>query len=105
MTPLLSVRGLTKRYGTTTALAGIDLDCHRGDCIAIVGESGSGKTTLGRILIGAETADAGEITFDGQPVPRHRGLALGPWPVVGWPLATPKSRWSSKTPSVRRSFA
>ena len=76
MTPLLSVRGLTKRYGTTTALAGIDLDCHRGDCIAIVGESGSGKTTLGRILIGAETADAGEITFDGQPVPRHRGLAL-----------------------------
>ncbi|MCX7381697.1 MAG: ATP-binding cassette domain-containing protein [Alphaproteobacteria bacterium] len=76
MSSLLAVRGLVKRYGATTALGGIDLDCARGDCIAVVGESGSGKTTLGRILIGAETADAGSIAFDGAALLHRRPLAL-----------------------------
>ncbi len=76
MSALLSIRGLGKRYGATVALGGVDLECARGACIAVVGESGSGKTTLGRILIGAETADVGTMVFDGQPVPRHRPLAL-----------------------------
>jgi len=76
MSALLSIRGLVKRYGATTALAGIDLDCARGDCIAVVGESGSGKTTLGRIVIGAEAADAGTIIFDDAPLLRKRPLAV-----------------------------
>jgi peptide/nickel transport system ATP-binding protein/oligopeptide transport system ATP-binding protein len=76
MSALLSITGLRKRYSATVALDGIDLDCERGACIAVVGESGSGKTTLGRILIGAETADAGTITFDGHSLSARRPLAL-----------------------------
>jgi len=76
MTALLSITGLRKRYGATVALDGIDLDCERGACIAVVGESGSGKTTLGRILIGAETADAGTMIFDGHNLTARRPLAL-----------------------------
>ncbi len=55
--PLLTVRGLTKRYGSTLALDGVDLDIGRGEVLGLVGESGSGKTTLGRVVAGLARAD------------------------------------------------
>ena len=79
-TPVLSVRGLSKRYrvkGTRIdALDGVDLDVRRGETMAIVGESGSGKTTLGNLILGLERASAGQILFEGEPLQMRRSSAL-----------------------------
>ncbi len=63
----LSVRGLKKRYGSTIALAGLDLDLNAGEIIGIAGPNGAGKSTFVRIIAGEEPADEGTITFGGTP--------------------------------------
>jgi len=63
--PLLHAVGLTKSFGETTALAGVDLTVHRGESVAIMGASGSGKTTLLHILAGITTPDTGVVTYTG----------------------------------------
>src|SRR5215210_682657 len=71
-TPLLTMRGVQKRFGATYALKGVELTVHRGGVHALIGENGAGKSTLMKTLSGAYTADAGEMSFDGQPyVPGH----------------------------------
>ncbi len=72
--PYLRIRGLTRRFGEITAVAGIDLDIYRGELFALLGGSGSGKSTLLRMLAGFEMPDAGSIVLDGQdlvPVPPY----------------------------------
>jgi ABC-type polar amino acid transport system ATPase subunit len=64
--PLISVRGLTKCFGTYTALTGIDLDVRRGEVLVIIGPSGSGKSTLIRCLNGLEEMSEGSIAIDGR---------------------------------------
>jgi putrescine transport system ATP-binding protein len=64
--PYLRLRGLTRRFGEVTAVAGIDLDIYRGELFALLGGSGSGKSTLLRMLAGFERPDAGTITLDGE---------------------------------------
>jgi ABC-type sugar transport system ATPase subunit len=66
--PLLSIRGVSKRFGGTQALADVSLDVTRGEVRAIVGENGAGKSTLMKILTGVEQADDGQISWDGRPV-------------------------------------
>src|ERR1700719_2550690 len=56
-----------KRYGSTVALDGVGLEVERGEVHALVGENGAGKSTLMKILSGAERADAGSMTLEGQP--------------------------------------
>ena len=63
-TSILSARGLTKQYGPTVALAGVDLDILPGESVAIMGASGSGKTTLMHALAGIVTPDTGSIAFN-----------------------------------------
>ncbi|MCI1721898.1 MAG: amino acid ABC transporter ATP-binding protein [Lachnospiraceae bacterium] len=63
---MLEVHNLTKSFGTTPVLRGIDLQVSRGDMVAILGPSGAGKTTLLRCLNFLEQADAGTMTFDGE---------------------------------------
>ncbi|HEX7994810.1 MAG TPA: ATP-binding cassette domain-containing protein [Streptosporangiaceae bacterium] len=70
---ILSVRELAKSFGSNVALAGIDLDVAAGQSVAVVGESGSGKTTLARIIVGLETADAGNITVASPPGSQDSG--------------------------------
>ncbi|WP_394939030.1 ABC transporter ATP-binding protein [Psychromicrobium sp. YIM B11713] len=65
MTNILSIRNLHKSYGSTVALAGIDLDLRTGESVAIMGASGSGKTTLLHCLAGIITPDAGMVGFAG----------------------------------------
>src|ERR1700722_1673148 len=72
---LLRVRGLTVRFGTTTALDELDLDVRAGEMFVLLGGSGSGKTTLLRTIAGFVRPDAGGIALDGidlAPLPPHK---------------------------------
>ena len=69
--PILSARGLAKRFGANPVLGGIDLDVGQGERIAILGASGSGKSTLLRCLNFLELPDAGTMTLDGRTVGRR----------------------------------
>ena len=64
MTPLLSVRGLTKRYGARIGCAEVSFDLFPGEVMGIVGESGSGKSTLLSCLAGKLPPDEGVVIFD-----------------------------------------
>ena len=63
---LLEVNNITKSFGQTEVLKGIDFTLERGDALAIIGSSGSGKTTLLRCLNFLETPDTGSIAVNGQ---------------------------------------
>jgi fructose transport system ATP-binding protein len=66
--PVLSARGLVKRYGRVTALDHADFDLQAGEILAVIGDNGAGKSSLIRALTGAMTPDAGEIRLDGKLV-------------------------------------
>ncbi|MDP2412157.1 MAG: ABC transporter ATP-binding protein [Pseudolabrys sp.] len=64
--PIIRIRGVTRRFGGTTALDSVDLDIGRGEFFCLLGASGSGKTTLLRAIAGLETLDSGHILVDGE---------------------------------------
>jgi fructose transport system ATP-binding protein len=66
--PILSARGLVKRYGRVTALDRADFDLDAGEILAIVGDNGAGKSSLVKALSGAAPPDEGEIRLDGRAV-------------------------------------
>ena len=66
--PILSARGLMKRYGTVVAMNGADFDLMPGDICAVIGDNGAGKSTLIKALSGAVTPDHGTIELDGRVV-------------------------------------
>jgi len=71
MSPLLSITGLTHRFGDLTALAGINLELAEGDRHAIVGANGAGKTTLLGLVAGTiRPPTAGRLHFDGRDITR-----------------------------------
>ncbi|WP_446685252.1 ribosomal protection-like ABC-F family protein [Kitasatospora albolonga] len=76
----LSVRDLTKSYGTRTVLDQVSFTVRPGERAAVVGENGSGKSTLLRLLAGAEAPDDGEVTvaFPGGTGHLAQTLALDP---------------------------
>ena len=65
---LLSVRGISKRFGGLMALAFIDFDVKPGDIFGIIGPNGAGKTTLFSCLVGALEPTSGEIRFRGERI-------------------------------------
>src|SRR5688500_13175697 len=66
--PLLSLRGVTKRFGGAVALAGVDFDLFPGEIHGLVGENGAGKSTLMKILSGVHAPDEGDLTLRGAAV-------------------------------------
>ncbi|SEF77415.1 branched-chain amino acid transport system permease protein [Nonomuraea solani] len=71
---LLSVRGVSKRFGGLVAVDDVTLDVRQGTITALIGPNGSGKTTLFNLVTGGLPADSGEIWFDGRRVD-----GLRPW--------------------------
>ncbi|MEN9754148.1 MAG: hypothetical protein RLZ07_530 [Pseudomonadota bacterium] len=66
--PILTARGLNKRYGRVVALDGADFDLYPGEILGVIGDNGAGKSTLIKALVGAVVPDEGEIRLDGQVV-------------------------------------
>lgn len=66
--PLLSLRDLSKSYGSVRANSGISLEVGERSIHAILGENGAGKSTLMKLIYGVETPDSGEIIWQGAPV-------------------------------------
>jgi ABC-type Fe3+/spermidine/putrescine transport system ATPase subunit len=66
--PLVRLRGISKRYGEVSAVKRLDLEIHRSDFLAILGPSGCGKTTLLRIIGGFVAPTTGSVEIDGRDV-------------------------------------
>ena len=82
---MLAIEGLTKRFGTVTALDGVTFDVRPGELFGFVGGNGAGKTTTMRIVLGVLAADGGSVGWQGRPIdadvrrrigymPEERGL-------------------------------
>ncbi len=67
--PVVDATGISKRFGATVALDGVDLRVEPGEVHALVGRNGAGKSTLVSILTGLEPADSGTVLFGGVPAP------------------------------------
>ncbi|MBN9403337.1 MAG: ATP-binding cassette domain-containing protein, partial [Burkholderiales bacterium] len=68
MQPLLSIRGLVKRYGGLLVTDHVDLDILPGEIHAVIGPNGAGKTTLVSQIMGEIPSDAGTISLGGRPI-------------------------------------
>jgi fructose transport system ATP-binding protein len=66
--PILTGRGLVKRYGRVTALDHADFDLHEGEILAVIGDNGAGKSTMVKAVSGAVVPDEGEIMLEGKPI-------------------------------------
>ncbi|TCP46214.1 ABC-2 type transport system ATP-binding protein [Tamaricihabitans halophyticus] len=74
-TSAVAISGLVKRYGSTTAVDGLDLEMPRGQVLALLGPNGAGKTTTVEICEGFRRADAGTVRVLGcDPVGQHASL-------------------------------
>jgi putative ABC transport system ATP-binding protein len=76
---LLSVQGLTKRFGASPVFANVSFMLAPGELVAVLGESGVGKSTLLNCIAGLEPADAGAVHLHGRPLPWHDDVALAHW--------------------------
>jgi len=81
-TPLLDVRGATKRFGGLVAVDGVSFDLRAGEIVGLIGPNGAGKTTMFNLISGVLPADAGEVRFRDERIDRlpareiaRRGLA------------------------------
>src|SRR5689334_18393218 len=66
--PVLSLVGITKRFGAVQALTDVNFDVRPGEVVALVGDNGAGKSTLVKIISGVYQADEGTVTFSGRQV-------------------------------------
>ena len=67
-TPVLSMTGVSKRFGAVQALKDIEFSVDAGEVVALVGDNGAGKSTLVKTIAGVYPPDEGHVVFDGSPV-------------------------------------
>ncbi|MCI3905763.1 ATP-binding cassette domain-containing protein [Streptomyces spectabilis] len=67
-TPVLALRGVSKRFGAVQALTDVDLEIHTGEVVALVGDNGAGKSTLVKTISGVHPIDEGAIEWEGREV-------------------------------------
>ena len=77
--PVATLRGAVKRFGSVTALGGVDIEVRAGELLAVLGPNGAGKSTAIALWLGLQEADAGEVTLLGgapRDLARRRGLGV-----------------------------
>jgi branched-chain amino acid transport system ATP-binding protein len=79
---LLSLNGITRRFGGLIAVDGVDLAVAKGGVTAVIGPNGAGKTTLFNIISGFQAPNAGRIVFDGNDITGHPPEAIAAAGVV-----------------------
>ncbi|WP_181446630.1 ATP-binding cassette domain-containing protein [Streptomyces sp. NTH33] len=67
-TPVLALRGVSKRFGAVQALTDVELEVHAGEVVALVGDNGAGKSTLVKTIAGVHPIDEGVIEWEGKAV-------------------------------------
>jgi D-xylose transport system ATP-binding protein len=67
-TPILEIRGVSKRFGAVQALSGVDFEVYASEVVALVGDNGAGKSTLVKIVAGTYVPDSGQYVFEGREV-------------------------------------
>jgi len=81
MTALVSAQAVTKRYGDVTALDGVTLDIHAGECVGLLGPNGAGKTTLLSLVEGLRAPTSGGVRlFAGDPRDAASRVRMGSTP-------------------------
>src|SRR5690348_8223573 len=90
MGDVVIARGLSKRFGSVTAVDQADLEVREGEMLVLLGRSGAGKSTLLSLIGGLDRPDAGTVTVAGQEVPELRGADLDRFlqTTVGWVFQT-----------------
>lgn len=93
MPEVIEIHALTKRFGRSVALDGLDLTLQRGEVLGFLGPNGAGKSTTIRTILGLLRADSGRVALFGQDpwrnvVTLHRRLAYVPGDVNLWPTLT-----------------
>ncbi|MEU0370513.1 ATP-binding cassette domain-containing protein [Streptomyces sp. NPDC006283] len=71
-TPVLALRGVSKRFGAVQALTDVELEVHAGEVVALVGDNGAGKSTLVKTIAGVHPIDEGAIEWEGKKVSINR---------------------------------
>ncbi|MEU0085293.1 ATP-binding cassette domain-containing protein [Streptomyces sp. NPDC054802] len=71
-TPVLALRGVSKRFGAVQALTDVELEVHAGEVVALVGDNGAGKSTLVKTIAGVHPIDEGFIEWEGRGVSINR---------------------------------
>ncbi|GGT32072.1 ABC transporter ATP-binding protein [Streptomyces kurssanovii] len=71
-TPVLALRGVSKRFGAVQALTDVELEVHAGEVVALVGDNGAGKSTLVKTIAGVHPIDEGSIEWEGKRVSINR---------------------------------
>ncbi|MFE1292694.1 ATP-binding cassette domain-containing protein [Streptomyces sp. NPDC058751] len=71
-TPVLALRGVSKRFGAVQVLTDVELEVHAGEVVALVGDNGAGKSTLVKTIAGVHPIDEGSIEWDGKTVQINR---------------------------------
>lgn len=71
-TPVLALRGVSKRFGAVQALTDVELEVHAGEVVALVGDNGAGKSTLVKTIAGVHPIDDGVIEWEGKGVQINR---------------------------------
>ncbi|MDR7029467.1 ABC transporter ATP-binding protein [Rhizobium rosettiformans] len=66
--PILKVCGVETYYGNIRALAGVDVEVHKGEIVSLIGANGAGKSTLMMTICGSPQARAGQVIFDGEDI-------------------------------------
>jgi branched-chain amino acid transport system ATP-binding protein len=80
MPPLLSLKGVTKRFGGLVAVGDVSFDLNEGEILFLIGPNGAGKTTLFNLITGLIRPDSGEVSFQGKSLRRvapHEATRLG----------------------------
>ena len=86
---MLTLTGVSKAYGSTVALDGVDLDVWRGELVCVVGASGCGKSTLLNLVAGLDAPSRGSVTVDGRCALMFQESALFPWLTAAENVALP----------------